>query len=295
MKNKILCLCAALAALSSGCGESDPPASSQQPDPTAGSTASATEELTSESAAAATSESSTETASAAQTEAASETGSDTMDGTGGDIENEMYKLSGYWESSDREQTLYIENNTFALTQNGETLSGYLTHSDDDPSGRFALTETADGSPDGRYVQRDADRFAGLVFTEDGTDTDFIFAGDLVPGILSTESGTFTYNGIQYTDPITIELTAREDVTDVKLLRIEPVGVDENNVTVFDRETIMELPSLAKGASFTPIVEIPGSIPAYGVSYKDQHGNIQAFSIGLSGRDGSVLLTPFKII
>ena len=217
-----------------------------------------------------------------------------MRGDGGDIETELYRLFGYWESTDREQSRYIVNNEFTLSRNGEILYGNLIHTDRDLPDSFSLMDNESGLTYGRYVHRDQNRFGRMIYTEDGIDTEYIFAGDLQPSFVSAETGTFTYYGVQYNDPVTIELTARADVTDIKLLKLSDSKIKENGDITFDTECVMELPSLEKGRSFTPIVEIPEIIPKYGFSYVDEHGNVHYFDIGMSGRDGSIIVTPFQM-
>jgi hypothetical protein len=219
-----------------------------------------------------------------------------MNGTGGDIETELYKLYGYWETADGKQYLYINNNEFTLSRNGKDISGTLSHTDKDLSGSFAMTDSESGLTNGRYVQRDQNRFGRLIYTEDGADTEFIFAGDLLPRFLSAETGTMTFDGVTYTDPVTVEFTAKANVTDVQVLKLSFIEIKENGDAVYDKnaECILKLPKLEVGKTFTPMVEIPEVIPNYGICYTDEHGTVHYFDIRRSGKDDSIILMPFEV-
>ncbi len=77
------------------------------------------------------------------------------------------------------------------------------------------------------------------------------------------------------------LTAREAVTDVRLLRLDWDGV---TVTWEDGET---LGSFAAGESVSLTLSFTGDMPENGVRYTDAAGDVHAYALDMSGEDGSL--------
>ena len=75
------------------------------------------------------------------------------------------------------------------------------------------------------------------------------------------------------------------------LRVSPVE-DSGGNPMFSVKEMHRLPVLVPGRPFAAGMSFYGSIPSYGISYTDGSGQIRRFTVGLSGEDGSVLLTAF---
>ena len=89
----------------------------------------------------------------------------------------------------------------------------------------------------------------------------------------------------------IAFSASEAVKDFRFLRVSLVEDRDGNLT-FSAKEIHRLPVLVPGRPFAAGMSFYGSIPSYGISYTDGSGQIRRFTVGLSGEDGSVLLTAF---
>lgn len=89
----------------------------------------------------------------------------------------------------------------------------------------------------------------------------------------------------------IAFSASEPVKDFRFLRVSLVEDRDGNLT-FSAKEIHRLPVLVPGRPFAAGMSFYGSIPSYGISYTDGSGQIRRFTVGLSGEDGSVLLTAF---
>jgi hypothetical protein len=68
-------------------------------------------------------------------------------------------------------------------------------------------------------------------------------------------------------------------------------VDAEGKATFDVETVFNIPSLRSGIPLAVPMSFPGDIPSNGFSYTDTDGTTKTYSIGVSGRDGSLVVTP----
>lgn len=85
--------------------------------------------------------------------------------------------------------------------------------------------------------------------------------------------------------------SEEGAPDFKLLALTLRDVDAEGKATFDVETVFNIPSLRSGIPLAVPMSFPGDIPSNGFSYTDTDGTTKTYSIGVSGRDGSLVVTP----
>lgn len=89
----------------------------------------------------------------------------------------------------------------------------------------------------------------------------------------------------------IAFSASEAVKDFRFLRVSPVEDRDGNLT-FPGKEMHRLPVLGPERPLAVSMTFYGSLPSYGISYTDGSGQTRRFTVGLSGEDGSVVLTAF---
>ena len=89
----------------------------------------------------------------------------------------------------------------------------------------------------------------------------------------------------------IAFSASEAVKDFRFLRVSPVEDRDGNLT-FSGKEMHRLPVLGPERPLAVSMTFYGSLPSYGISYTDGSGQTRRFTVGLSGEDGSVVLTAF---
>ena len=89
----------------------------------------------------------------------------------------------------------------------------------------------------------------------------------------------------------IAFSASEAVKDFRFLRVSPVEDSGGNL-MFSVKEMHRLPVLGPGRPLAVSMTFYGSLPSYGISYTDGSGQTRCFTVGLSGEDGSVVLTAF---
>lgn len=82
------------------------------------------------------------------------------------------------------------------------------------------------------------------------------------------------------------------VRDFKVLALTFEDADENGNVVFSTEPLYSLEELTPERPLVVQMEFPGDIPSHGVSYTDADGAMRRFSVGISGMDGSLILSEF---
>jgi hypothetical protein len=90
---------------------------------------------------------------------------------------------------------------------------------------------------------------------------------------------------------TILFQSEEGVKDFKLLALTLNGVDANGAASFDIETVFNIPSLRAGIPVAVPMSFPGDIPSNGFSYTDADGSTKTYAVGMSGLDGSLVVSP----
>lgn len=235
--------------------------------------------------------SSAEVSSKAEESAKAEESQPEMNGTGGDEEMELYRLYGCWESDNGEQELHVEDNTYELLGIESYENGHLEYNKEMDA--FLLANNSVDGAKNLYIQRDPDRTGKLMLIQGMGVTEFTYMSDLTPREVSYPDVGQSYDGEALTTPININFQARTDLTDVKLLKLEFIDSTQSGDMYFDTKSLLEVPTLAKGQNFAPDVEIPETIPTFGIYYRDYHGGEHYFSITQSGMDGSIILIPFE--
>ena len=98
-----------------------------------------------------------------------------------------------------------------------------------------------------------------------------------------------------TDEYAFYAVFRSDVriTDVKVLGLTFLDADENGNITFDREELHTVEEIGPDFNLAVHLTADGSIPAYGISYVDADGTEKAFSVNMSGEDGSLYLSAIN--
>lgn len=89
------------------------------------------------------------------------------------------------------------------------------------------------------------------------------------------------------------LRSSEDVADFRFLSLSLRDVDANGDAAFDIAEVFRLPALRADTPLAVPVDLPETIPFNGFSYTDPDGSTKAYSIGVSGRDGSLVVAPLE--
>lgn len=89
----------------------------------------------------------------------------------------------------------------------------------------------------------------------------------------------------------VTLMADEPITGVELLSLELADGGDAGVT-FETEVIGQRDAMDEDNPFVVKIAFPGDIPSYGLRFTDASGEVRQFAIGLSGRDGSLILSEF---
>ena len=88
------------------------------------------------------------------------------------------------------------------------------------------------------------------------------------------------------------LSSKKGVKDFKVLKLFLKDIGSDGKPIFLMEVLHSQPALAPGRPLEVVLTFFGTIPAYGISYTDSAGRTRWFSLDMSGKDGSVLLTEF---
>lgn len=83
------------------------------------------------------------------------------------------------------------------------------------------------------------------------------------------------------------------ITDVKVLGLTFVDADEDGNITFDREVLYTVEEIRPDFNLSVHLTADGSIPAYGISYVDADGAEKAYSVNMSGEDGSLYLSAIN--
>ena len=80
---------------------------------------------------------------------------------------------------------------------------------------------------------------------------------------------------------------KEDVFDFTILSLALTDVRADGQAVFDREEMLCIPTLKADMPLAVPMVFPGDTPTNCFSYKDGEGITRAFSVAISGFDGSL--------
>lgn len=89
----------------------------------------------------------------------------------------------------------------------------------------------------------------------------------------------------------ISIKTNRDVDNFRFLKLTPESVTENGIA-YSESVLYSAKELDDEDILIFKVTFNSDIPEYGMSYYDADGTLKLFSIGQSGMDGSIVLTPF---
>ncbi|MGM9998316.1 MAG: hypothetical protein ACI38Q_02795 [Candidatus Bruticola sp.] len=87
----------------------------------------------------------------------------------------------------------------------------------------------------------------------------------------------------------VVISVDRPVKNFKLLKLELVNVSSDGKPSFSSKEIYSQADLTPQHPFIVEMNMPETVPNYAVSYTDGNGTFQKYFIGMSGRDGSVIL------
>lgn len=98
------------------------------------------------------------------------------------------------------------------------------------------------------------------------------------------------------DPMAARLafTAEKPVQDFKVLALSFDGVFDDGTAVFSTQELYSLPSLQPGRPLVVSLLFEGAVPATGISYVDDAGQLHRLAVDLSGESGEPYLWEFGI-
>lgn len=202
---------------------------------------------------------------------------------------ELKKVWGTWRSPGSEETLFIEKNTFTLSDSEKNISGTVEAVG---NGSFTLIAT-EGELGGNASLKLSDSSADKAeLTAAGESVQFIYGCEFEPVSVTELSSANGYDGVPLSAPVSLELKTTGKITDLSLLKLEYKDISDDGVPSYNIRVLMNMPLVEEGVRFNPVIEFTGSIPGYGISYKDSYGRKHYFDISQSGYDGSVEFTPF---
>lgn len=110
-------------------------------------------------------------------------------------------------------------------------------------------------------------------------------------------GKMTYNEYSTTESeyqVKVVFTTTREVKDFKILSLKYIDNEEDETFAFSTTELYTQPKLTPGNAFVLTLTIPEVLPEIGFSYIDEQlGTVSSF-ISVSGMDGSLLLTDFKV-
>lgn len=96
------------------------------------------------------------------------------------------------------------------------------------------------------------------------------------------------------DPVMVVFNTTATVQDFKVLSITPDDTELGESVTFQvTEDLYAAASLSPDRPLVVGMIFVGDIPNMGVSYTTADGAVHSFTIGMSGKDGSLILTPFE--
>lgn len=117
--------------------------------------------------------------------------------------------------------------------------------------------------------------------------------DLEEGMYFPYIDTVEYNTENKDLPV-VRVFPKRTITDVKVLELSFVDIDEAGVATFSAEEKYCVDSLKRGQDFMIGTAFAGDIPNNGISFVDVNGKTHAYSFGISGMDGSLVMSPIVI-
>ena len=207
---------------------------------------------------------------------------------------------------------YSAFGTYHLSPDGSELlceEFYFTHETDETFTEIAVyhntsgewdvekSEKTDMTPDAfwkRSEELDAQStalvltpFAMLEQDRSGSLVRAAWGGKVLSGMTDYED--VSAEGID--DTWKVVFLAQKDVKDFKVYSLTIKGVDANGHADYELSEVYEQDALTREHALVMPLEFPGDMPSNAFSYVDESGKTQLFSLGVSGRDGSLEILP----
>ena len=215
-------------------------------------------------------------------------------GTGGIAEETLYMSLGEWRDFDDNIILNMTEERFSLTfSNGSNAGGSTKFVEKDGLACLELISDSGTLSEDTYIHPDGDRIGHMLYVENGTEYELIYQADLTVNQIMKLPAANGYDGTPLSAPVSLDMTAKKKLTDVRFLKLEIYNVRDDGELLYNITELLTVPSIDEGGNFSPTMEFAGDLPGYGIAYKDERGFEHFFSISLSGKDGSVVLAPFS--
>ena len=125
----------------------------------------------------------------------------------------------------------------------------------------------------------------------------------VPAVLRAAWANFFVAGYQSHDEYILSeeesatkvaFFAQKPLKNFRVLNLEFVDADEDGNVLFQTKSMYQQKELMPDCPLVVQGVFYGSIPNWGVSYEDETGEIKAYSVSISGMDGSIVLSPISV-
>ncbi len=93
--------------------------------------------------------------------------------------------------------------------------------------------------------------------------------------------------------VTLAFRAEEDVADFCLFALELRDMDESGRALFTAAETYAAPALKADVPLAAPLYFPGDILSNGFSYAEADGTARYFALSISGKDGSLVVTPLE--
>ena len=110
-------------------------------------------------------------------------------------------------------------------------------------------------------------------------------------------GYYEYHDDVYNNPeyqMNVLITTDQPISDLKIYSAQMGTVTDDATGFFVYEVLYELEDLYPDTPLLYVTEFPGDMPSRVVTYKDTNGEEKAFSLSMSGNDGSLVAAPVFI-
>lgn len=111
-------------------------------------------------------------------------------------------------------------------------------------------------------------------------------------VLSEIPDYYEYTAVDSVPEFRIVFISYRVIKDFKILNIEFVEAKENGEIIFTIQEAYKPESLKPEKPLLANLSFFGTIPNNGVSYVDEKGTTQYYTINISGKDGSLILSEF---
>ena len=96
----------------------------------------------------------------------------------------------------------------------------------------------------------------------------------------------------YDSQARVLFTTDKSVKDFNILALTMESVDDDGKVTFSEKSVYNMDTLKQERPLVVKMTLEGTIPNYGISYTDTDGSTKRFTVEISGKDGSILLSEF---